>query len=75
MGADCSLKICPFAIGWADTVEADFNYDNVYSAGGSDSTTPHHGANAAVGGLNINFRPSGWCVLLRARASGPHLLT
>jgi hypothetical protein len=37
MGADCSQRVCPFGVGWADTPKGDLNSDGMVSGPGTNN--------------------------------------
>jgi hypothetical protein len=37
MGADCSQRVCPFGVGWADTPKGDLNSDGIVSGPGTNN--------------------------------------
>lgn len=59
-GADCSMRVCPFAQAFIDLPQGDLNHDNSLSGGGSSTTATSPNGVASGTSLNPDFRTQGW---------------
>jgi hypothetical protein len=53
MGADCSQRVCPFGVSWADTPRGDLNSDGVVKGPGMND--PATGGYCAAGSANCDY--------------------
>ena len=60
-GADCSLRVCPFAPAFIDLPQGDLTHDNKLDSGGADHTAAVQPSGILTGSaLNPDFRPQGF---------------